>query len=179
VRYRLFGKKGLTVLVISEALPWNQHKGKGVAISTRRNDSALKKSLCEQCLALFTHLDSSMILAWALSCSFRLNSKTVPVGFYGKQWTLFTAAFVETEFRDTLSTFMTLILSRYLNYSKYANAKKLKLSDAPRQPFLAAELNAGEVVAGLETELEDGEVTARLVLDDAEVGITEEEATSV
>jgi len=74
---------------------------------------------------------------------------------------------------------MTLILSRYLIYSKYANAKKTKLSDAPRQPSLDAELNAGEVVAGLETELEDGEVTAGLVLGDAEVGITAEEATSV
>lgn len=53
------------------------------------------------------------------------------------------------------------------------------MSDGPRQPRLAAELYAGEVVAGLETGLEDGEVTARLVLDDSGVRIMAEEETLV
>lgn len=57
--------------------------------------------------------------------------------------------------------------------------KRLKPSHAPRPLSLVAELNAVEVVAGLETVLrDDDEPVPWPVLDDAVVGITLDEVTS-
>jgi hypothetical protein len=67
-----------------------------------------------------------------------------------------------------------------MNYSKNANANKLKPSHAPRQLSLVAELNTGEVVAGLETELKDDDAAPVWpMLDDARFGIKLEEVISV
>jgi hypothetical protein len=65
-----------------------------------------------------------------------------------------------------------------MNYSKNANANKLKVSHAPLQLSLVAELNTGEVVAGLLTELKDDAAPVWPVRVDARVGITLEEVIS-